>query len=364
MFYCPYCCTPLGVPEGVTVPRARLPFAHCDIIFDDAPKKATSIHAKVLAPEQVRLIDLFTTEANTNRTLSRPAGGTATKAESEDIRGEISSDANAVIREIPEYDPHITLVLFPDDSSATFEEVATESDVGPLDQLTLVVIDSPWKRAQVLRKHPRLAKLRSIRLGHPPPSRFWRYHSEGTGCVSTVEALAALAKEVLPRTGEAAEGPESPGFDSFMDDPFLFFFVRQFAYISENKRTAGAGEWPMDAAAKQRRMDQVRQKEAKRLKLRPFGSGTGSFCSVEARGALCDVQAAYKTTPDTPRNLFPVARPLLDAVRALAVYQLLLCSGKAAAPLGFENEDVSDLIGIGGQASRACYGACYGMPWF
>ncbi|CAE7345874.1 Dtwd1 [Symbiodinium necroappetens] len=203
MFYCPFCCTPLGVPDGVTVPRARLPFARCDIIFDDAPKKATSIHAKVLAPEQVRLIDLFTTEANTNRTLSRPGGGTATKADFEDSRGVPS---NAVIREIPEYDPHITLVLFPDDSSATFEEVATEPDFGSPDRLTLVVIDSPWKRAQVLRKHPRLAKLRSIRLGHPPPSRFWRYHSEGTGCVSTVEALAALAKEVLPRTGGAAEG--------------------------------------------------------------------------------------------------------------------------------------------------------------
>eukprot|EP00439_Symbiodinium_sp_Y106_P086565 s17_g34.t1 len=266
MFYCPFCCTPLGVPEGVTVPRARLPFARCDIIFDDAPKKATSIHAKVLAPEQVRLIDLFTTEANTNRTLSRPGGGTATKADFEDSTGVPS---NAVIREIPEYDPHITLVLFPDDSSATFEEVATEPDFGSPDRLTLVVIDSPWKRAQVLRKHPRLAKLRSIRLGHPPPSRFWRYHSEGTGCVSTVEALAALAKEVLPRTGGAAEGS-----DSFIDDPFLFFFVRQFAYISENKRTAGAGERPMDPAAKQRRMEQVRQKEAKRLKLRPFGRGS------------------------------------------------------------------------------------------
>ncbi|CAE6946192.1 rplI [Symbiodinium sp. KB8] len=271
MFYCPFCCTPLGVPDGVTVPRARLPFARCDIIFDDAPKKATSIHAKVLAPEQVRLIDLFTTEANTNRTLSRPGGGTATKADFEDSRGVPS---NAVIREIPEYDPHITLVLFPDDSSATFEEVATEPDFGSPDRLTLVVIDSPWKRAQVLRKHPRLAKLRSIRLGHPPPSRFWRYHSEGTGCVSTVEALAALAKEVLPRTGGAAEGSEPLGFDSFMDDPFLFFFVRQFAYISENKRTAGAGERPMDPAAKQRRMEQVRQKEAKRLKLRPFGRGS------------------------------------------------------------------------------------------
>ena len=61
-----------------------------------------------------------------------------------------------------------------------------------------VVIDSPWKRAQVLRKHPSLANLKSIRLGRPPESRFWRYHAEGTGCVSTVEAMAALNREVKP----------------------------------------------------------------------------------------------------------------------------------------------------------------------
>ncbi|CAJ1374127.1 unnamed protein product [Effrenium voratum] len=266
MFYCPYCCTPLGVPEGVMVPTARLPFARCDIIFDDAPKKATSIHAKVLAPEQVRLIDLFTGEGNSNRTLSRPAGSTGPKemGKCQSPQGE----AESVLREIPEYDPHATLVLFPDDSSATYHEVTSENGLAPLDGLTLVVIDSPWKRAQVLRKHPRLANLRSIRLGHPPPSRFWRYHSEGTGCVSTVEALAALAKEVSSEGGSASG---AAGLDPMLEDPLLFFFVRQFAYISERHVSAGA-ERPMDATAKQRRMDQVRQKDrVKRPKLRPYG---------------------------------------------------------------------------------------------
>ncbi|CAK9053061.1 unnamed protein product [Durusdinium trenchii] len=219
MFYCPYCCMPLGVPEGVTVPRVRLPFARCDIIFDDAPKKATSIHAKVLAPEQVRLIDLFTAEGNSNRTLSRPGGSAkATGAEcGNEHPGSGEADKSSVLREIPEYDPQITLVLFPDDSSATFEEVVSQNGLGPPEHLTLVVIDSPWKRAQVLRKHPRLANLQSIRLGHPPPSRFWRYHSEGTGCVSTVEALAALAKEVLPFKGGMKSAAEMPGLACAQD---------------------------------------------------------------------------------------------------------------------------------------------------
>merc|ERR1719343_1745311 len=59
MFYCPFCCVPLGVPAGVEVPRVKLPFGRCDVIFDDAAKKATSMHAKVLAPDQVRLVDLY-----------------------------------------------------------------------------------------------------------------------------------------------------------------------------------------------------------------------------------------------------------------------------------------------------------------
>eukprot|EP00933_Yihiella_yeosuensis_P060259 TRINITY_DN6257_c0_g1_i2.p1 TRINITY_DN6257_c0_g1~~TRINITY_DN6257_c0_g1_i2.p1 ORF type:complete len:350 (-),score=40.01 TRINITY_DN6257_c0_g1_i2:27-1043(-) len=266
MFYCPFCCAPLGVPEGVEIPKARLPFLGCDIIFDDAAKKATSIHAKVLAPDQVRLIDLFTGDGSSNRTLSRPSGKAASSSKTNWVRDTSGTDVaeSGVVREIPQYDPAKTVVLFPDDNSVLFSEVLASSDMASsAEEITLVVIDSPWRRAQSLRRHPRLAHLRSVRLGSPPPSRFWRYHSEGTGCVSTVEALAAMVREVSHTESAAcqteSQGDLKPSLDPLLADPLLFFFVRQFAYISERQRSAGITECPMDASAKQRRSAAQRQ---------------------------------------------------------------------------------------------------------
>ncbi|CAK0879494.1 unnamed protein product, partial [Prorocentrum cordatum] len=185
MFYCPFCCVPLGVPEGVEVPRVELPFGRCDVIFDDAAKKATSMHARVLAPDQVRLVDLYTSDGSTNRTLSRCAPNA-------------EGTGASVVREVPAYDPRTTWVLFPDEGSSTFAEaLAAEGLQGP-GEVTIVAIDSPWRRAKTLRHPPAgpdVARLRSVRLARPPPSNFWRYHAEGEGCVSTVEALAQLARE-------------------------------------------------------------------------------------------------------------------------------------------------------------------------
>jgi len=247
MFYCSFCCTPLGVPDGVNVPHVKLPFGRCDVIFDDSPKKATSIHAKVLAPAQVRLVDLFTNDASSNRTLSRHGAGY-----------EEAYPETAVIREVPEYDASNTAVLFPDEGSIPISDLEVPSGL----ELTIVVIDAPWRRAQVLRRHPRLLPLRSVRLREPPPSRFWRYHAEGSGCVSTVEALAALLREVSPEEGGGDRSQDS------WDDPLLFFFVRQFAHISSQRR--GDPDLPTDEAAKDRRSARVRQKDrAKRL--RPLG---------------------------------------------------------------------------------------------
>lgn len=246
MFYCSFCCTPLGVPDGVNVPPVKLPWRRCDVIFDDSPKKATSVHAKVLAPAQVRLVDLFTNDASSNRTLSRHGAGY-----------EEAHPATAVIREIPEYDPSSTAVLFPDEGSVPITELEVPSGL----ELTIVVIDAPWRRAQVLRRHPRLLPLRSVRLREPPPSRFWRYHAEGSGCVSTVEALAALRREVS--SGDGGDTPQDA-----WEDPLLFFFVRQFAHIASQRR--GDPDLPTDEAAKDRRSARVRQKDrAKRL--RPLG---------------------------------------------------------------------------------------------
>lgn len=231
MFYCPFCCGAVGVPAGISIPQVTLPF-RCDIIFDDAPKKSTGIHAKVLSPEQVRLVDLFTKDGVSSRTPSR---------------------CGEAVRAVPDYDAQHAVVLFPDDGALTLPELACLPQ--DLARMTVIAIDSPWRRAQVLRKLPQLKQLRSVRLSQPPASRFWRYHAEGPGCVSTIEALAAFARE--------AQGTA----DSGLDDPLLFMFARQFAQIAARS----SGELPMEAAAKERRSDRVRQKESIK-RLRPMGA--------------------------------------------------------------------------------------------
>lgn len=267
MFYCHFCCIPLGVPDGIIVPRLELPFRRCDVIFDDAPKKATSMHAKVLAPSQVRLIDLFTNESSSNRTHSRRPGQSPQSDHLDDGNEALLRSPSAPLREIPEYDPEHSVVLFPDEGSKTLDEAINASGIS-LSSLVVIVIDAPWKKAQALRRHPRLTGLQSVRLKSPPPSRFWRYHSEGPGCLSTVEALGALTKEARERSETETD------FSDWLAEPLLFFFVRQFAQIAMKKGKEG-GELPSDEAAKERRSQWNRQREkVKRSKLKPLPLST------------------------------------------------------------------------------------------
>lgn len=250
----------------------KLPFGRCDVIFDDAAKKATSMHAKVLAPDQVRLVDLHTHDGSSNRTLSRCTQST-------------ESTGAGVVREVPDYDPRTTWVLFPDEGSSTFAEALAADGLRSPGEVTIVAIDSPWRRAKALRQHPNIARLRSVRLARPPPSNFWRYHAEGEGCVSTVEALAQLAREArdadVQRTadggdgnqGQQAAGPAELDGDP-LGHPLLFFFARQLAHMSASLRSRGdGGELPTDARAKDRRAARVRQREARpgAQRLRPRG---------------------------------------------------------------------------------------------
>lgn len=285
MFYCPYCCMPLGVPDGVSVPRVQLPFFRCDVLFDDGPKKATGVHAKILAPGQVRLIDLFTSDASSNRTLSRK-GASAVEASGHELL-DVTYPETAVVREIPEYDPEATLVLFPDDGSVPLGEASLPAS----SSTTLVIIDAPWRRAQALRRDPRLAHLRSVRLRSPPTSRFWRYHAEGAGCVSTIEALAASIREVENQSssGCSTAGTQS-SLCSELEEPILFFFARQFAQIVL-RNGKGCSELPMDEAAKERRSARVRQKERSK-RLRPLGGGEEG--AVEAS---CEDPVLCTTSP-------------------------------------------------------------------
>lgn len=253
ILYCPFCCLTLGAPADVSVPSVALPFRCCDVVFDDSAKKATSMHAKVLAPSQVRLIDLFSNDSNSNRTLTRcgevPDGGV---------------DLAATVREIPKYDPKATVLLFPDEDSCIYDaDSSATNELRPLEELTIVIIDAPWRRAQALRKHPSLAGLKSVRIRTPPESRFWRYHSEGAGCISTIEALTAFVQEVESDTAATSVDCGSN------EHPLLFFFMRQLALISS--RSGPGAELPTDAVAKKRRSDRVSQK-AKTRRLCPLGA--------------------------------------------------------------------------------------------
>lgn len=245
MFYCCFCCKPAGVPEGVEVPVVRLPFGQCDVIFADAPKKATGIHAKVLAPDQVRLVDLFTKDDHSNRTLSRGVSGSSSCA------------PTATVRDMPQYDIARTFVLYPDDQSITVSDLR-ELDV-PLEELTLVLIDSPWKRSQALRQSPGLAELRSVRLTKPPTSQFWRYHDEGGECVSSIETLALVCAELDPRGSQDSQRP------AVEEEPLLYLFSRQLAQI--RLHCGDGAELPSDPAAKRRRQEKVRQKDRPRKQL-------------------------------------------------------------------------------------------------
>merc|ERR1711957_423304 len=118
----------------------------------------------------------------------------------------------------------------------------------------------------------RLEGLRSVRLHTPPPSRFWRYHSEGAGCVSTIEALAAVIREMRP----VKEEQESQKSD--LEEPILFFFARQYAVVEAKiavKFGAGDSVKPMNEAWKEKRSARQRQKEQVK-RLRPNGEASAA----------------------------------------------------------------------------------------
>jgi hypothetical protein len=52
-----------------------------------------------------------------------------------------------------------------------------------------------------------IAKLRRVQLKHPPVnSKFWRYHCEGEGRVSSIEALYYAVREYEGASGKPVQG--------------------------------------------------------------------------------------------------------------------------------------------------------------
>lgn len=166
MFFCAHCCVPLGVPAGVSVPLVTGLPADLHIISTDKPSKSTAVHARVLAPTHVTV-----------------------------FQG---------MHDLPAYDVRTAVVLFPSEDSCTMFDLAAPEEVR-----TLVLVDSTWSTTFSVLNDPRVRPLRRVRLAHPPDSRFWRWHSRGDACLSTIEA-SACALDELRRALQARRASACP----------------------------------------------------------------------------------------------------------------------------------------------------------
>ena len=166
-----YCteCFKLLIPAAEWPVNIRsLPF-HLRIILQDRRSAATGLHAKVL-----------------NERLRDNDGP--------DLH---DSSKNVQFYDLERLDPlpksytENTYLLFPSDDSLPLESARHRVD-------TLVVLDCKWTKSSS-RQDPRLSSLPRVHLTNPPSvSYYWRWHSAGKECLSTIEAIYEAACEVEP----------------------------------------------------------------------------------------------------------------------------------------------------------------------
>ena len=177
----------------------RLPF-DVDVLLDDDRKRATGVHLGVLCKEQCRLVTL------------------------EDLAGSAE-----------EYDPSTTAVLFPCETSRPVSEVASSL-------LKLVVLDCKWSKTSSARC-PAIADLPRVHLcfgGEEVESMYWRWHSEGKGRVSTLEAMYYACVEAVRAKGSGGAGAEGgQGLEAI-----FYFFALQRASILRGAGRRGEGKGP------------------------------------------------------------------------------------------------------------------------
>ena len=169
-----YCCEcyKLLIPSTTEFPAnfRPLPF-HLHIILHDRRNVATGVHAKVLSQG---LHASQTTNSNSESKV----------VEIFDIER---------LDPLPKSYPENSYVLFPSDDSIPLESVRDNVN-------TLVLLDCKWTKSSS-RQHPRLAALPRVHLTNPAlTSYYWRWHSAGKGCLSTIEAIYEAAKEVEPQS--------------------------------------------------------------------------------------------------------------------------------------------------------------------
>mmetsp|Transcript_902 Transcript_902/g.1486 ORF Transcript_902/g.1486 Transcript_902/m.1486 type:complete len:465 (+) Transcript_902:42-1436(+) len=280
-FYCFYCKTLVAVPSEMlpTILSADpLPLT-VDVILRDEPSKSTGIYAAVMAPQSTRVVRYPEDLEDSS------VGAEDTKTSSNNVAGESTRDRPEI-----EYDPSTTVILYPSERSVTMGEIP----VAELAQLRKVlVVDTTWQKtgtgaangclASLPRSptpleypalsprslpclllprlphsrsntlyvrahaggvllHRKLRHLRHIRLANPPEeSLFWRYHNQGAGRVSTIEALVLVLSEFraacCPHRETAGTGMSPKNLQagpSFRGEP-----VGRTAQLEDGTRGAG-----------------------------------------------------------------------------------------------------------------------------
>jgi DTW domain-containing protein YfiP len=156
-FFCYNCMS----VTNITFPLARLPIPL--VILKDRREwnsKSTAIHAVLLAPSDTTLV-----------TIDR----------SQDDMKEFQKSI----------DPFSSVVLFPAPNSIPVEQVDWNSIK------KVIVIDGTWSQASSLNKLLGIKVLKRVRLSNNHRTLFWRYQNLGTSCLSTIEAIYHLYREII-----------------------------------------------------------------------------------------------------------------------------------------------------------------------
>jgi DTW domain len=127
----------------------------------------------------------------------------------------------------------ITFVLFPSKKSVPISSVADKIQ-------RLVIMDVKWTRSGIIDLNPSLSSLTAVHLEYPPKqSQFWRWHNNGEGMLSTMEAIYFAAMEI-----SAARGWPQKKREKIIDIMWLFALQRR-AIIHQRLRESEETTEPM-----------------------------------------------------------------------------------------------------------------------
>jgi len=285
-FYCTNCFVPSGAPATVKVPRLRLPLK-VTLLFNDKIKKNTGVHARVLAPDDVDLVHYKSKDYS--------------------------------------FDPQTDVVVFPSDQATTFDEL-------PAERLCsikrLVLVDTTWQFAnkKVLRD-PRIGELQHIKLRKVEShSAYWRYHSEGHHCLSTIECLRLVLNEyqqarnsLVRSRGSAADvSVHSTNFNDL-----LFFFDLIASRITKRSQFITDKKLPTSLAAKQQLARIKAQNARAGSALKNFTNAKLRFRAVPTNSVkLHDVNPRKRPRPEEAPSVVDTGSTSTSNVQYVVAYDV------------------------------------------